>query len=118
MVQASTVSKYPINLTISNVSYVPNLRNNLLSYTALMNKGCRIESRYNCTLIFDINNKFLIKAVQNENRLEVYLNPFCNPECYYSNETSNNYEIWHSRLCHLSPKYMLKMKEYIDINVM
>ncbi|KFM59631.1 Retrovirus-related Pol polyprotein from transposon TNT 1-94, partial [Stegodyphus mimosarum] len=106
-----------VNLTISNVSYVPDLRNNLLSLTALMDKGCKIESRNNSVLVFSRCNQLLFKAFKNNGRLEVNLDPYYNSECCIANDcTGNNYELWHSRLCHLNPKYMLKMKEYIDIN--
>jgi hypothetical protein len=112
----SSKNEHPVDLTISNVSYVPDLRFNLLSVTCLMDKGCRIESDNNCVLIYDKYNMLVTKAFKNDNRLEVYLEPMYNSECYISDQSTNNYEIWHSRLCHLNSKYMLKMKEYIDIN--
>ncbi|GFV81850.1 retrovirus-related Pol polyprotein from transposon TNT 1-94 [Trichonephila clavipes] len=46
-VSAKTVSTQhcnSINLTITNVSYVPQLRCNLLSVTCLIDKGCKIKS--------------------------------------------------------------------------
>ncbi|GFV17824.1 retrovirus-related Pol polyprotein from transposon TNT 1-94 [Trichonephila clavipes] len=53
-VSAKTVSTKhcnSINLTITDVSYVPQLRCNLLSVTCLMDKGCKIKSENNCVLI-------------------------------------------------------------------
>lgn len=37
-----------IHLTIKNVSFVPDLKYNLLSVTVLMDKGCRIVSENKC----------------------------------------------------------------------
>ncbi|GBM51389.1 Retrovirus-related Pol polyprotein from transposon TNT 1-94, partial [Araneus ventricosus] len=56
------------------------------------------------------------KAFKNNGRLELYFEPLYNSECYFSNPSNSNYDIWHSRLCHLNAKYMLKMKDYIDID--
>ncbi|GBM29160.1 Retrovirus-related Pol polyprotein from transposon TNT 1-94 [Araneus ventricosus] len=118
-IKAKTVStKYgnPLNGTIENVSYVPQLRCNLLSVICLMDKGYKIKSDNNCVLIYDKSNKLITKAFKNNGRLELYLKPLYNSECYFSNPSNSNYDIWHSRLCHLNAKYMLKMKDYIDID--
>ncbi|GBN13319.1 Retrovirus-related Pol polyprotein from transposon TNT 1-94 [Araneus ventricosus] len=118
-VKAKTVStKYgnPLNITIENVSYVPQLRCNLLSVICLMDKGYKIKSDNNCVLIYDKSNKLVTKAFKNNGRLELYFEPLYNSECYFSNPSNSNYDIWHSRLCHLNAKYMLKMKDYIDID--
>ncbi|GBN69533.1 Retrovirus-related Pol polyprotein from transposon TNT 1-94, partial [Araneus ventricosus] len=118
-VKAKTVStKYgnPLNVTIENVSYVPQLRCNLLSVICLMDKGYKIKSDNNCVLIYDKSNKLITKAFKNNGRLELYFEPLYNSECYFSNPSNSNYDIWHSRLCHLNAKYMLKMKDYIDID--
>ncbi|GBM10056.1 Retrovirus-related Pol polyprotein from transposon TNT 1-94 [Araneus ventricosus] len=118
-VKAKTVStKYgnPLNVTIENVSYVPQLRCNLLSVLCLMDKGYKIKSDNNCVWIYDKSNKLITKAFKNNGRLELYFEPLYNSECYFSNPSNSNYDIWHSRLCHLNAKYMLKMKDYIDID--
>ncbi|GFS59818.1 retrovirus-related Pol polyprotein from transposon TNT 1-94 [Trichonephila clavipes] len=118
-VSAKTVSTKhcnSINLTITDVSYVPQLRCNLLSVTCLMDKGCKIKSENNCVLIYDKNHKLITKAFKNNGRLEIKLEPKYNSECFISDQSTNNYEIWHNRLCHLNCKYMLKMKDYIDID--
>ncbi|GBN88543.1 Retrovirus-related Pol polyprotein from transposon TNT 1-94, partial [Araneus ventricosus] len=118
-VKAKTVStKYgnPLNVTIENVSYVPQLRCNLLSVICLMDKGYKIKSDNNCVLIYDKSNKLVTKAFKNNGRLELYFEPLYNSECYLSNPSNSNYDIWHTRLCHLNAKYMLKMKDYIDID--
>nr|GBN20086.1 Retrovirus-related Pol polyprotein from transposon TNT 1-94 [Araneus ventricosus] len=118
-VKAKTVStKYgnPLNVTIENVSYVPQLRCNLLSVICLMDKGYKIKSDNNGVLIYDKSNKLVTKAFKNNGRLELYFEPLYNSECYFSNPSNSNYDIWHSRLCHLNAKYMLKMKDYIDID--
>ncbi|GFY26120.1 retrovirus-related Pol polyprotein from transposon TNT 1-94 [Trichonephila clavipes] len=118
-VSAKTVSTKhcnSINLTITDVSYVPQLRCNLLSVTCLMDKGCKIKSENNCVLIYDKNDKLITKAFKNNGRLEIKLEPMYNSECFISDQSTNNYEIWHNRLCHLNCKYMLKMKDYIDID--
>ncbi|GFU59007.1 retrovirus-related Pol polyprotein from transposon TNT 1-94 [Trichonephila clavipes] len=118
-VSAKTVSTKhcnSINLTITDVSYVPQLRCNLLSVTCLMDKGCKIKSGNNCVLIYDKNDKLITKAFKNNGRLEIKLEPMYNSECFISDQSTNNYEIWHNRLCHLNCKYMLKMKDYIDID--
>ncbi|GFU63371.1 retrovirus-related Pol polyprotein from transposon TNT 1-94 [Trichonephila clavipes] len=118
-VSAKTVSTKhcnSINLTITDVSYVPQLRCNLLSVTCLMDKGCKIKSENNCVLIYDKNDKLITKAFKNNGRLEIKLEPMYNSECFISDQSTNNYEIWHNRLCHLNCKCMLKMKDYIDID--
>ncbi|GFT33270.1 retrovirus-related Pol polyprotein from transposon TNT 1-94 [Trichonephila clavipes] len=118
-VSAKTVSTKhcnSINLTITDVSYVPQLRCNLLSVTCLMDKGCKIKSENNRVLIYDKNDKLITKAFKNNGRLEIKLEPMYNSECFISDQSTNNYEIWHNRLCHLNCKYMLKMKDYIDID--
>ncbi|GBM62170.1 Retrovirus-related Pol polyprotein from transposon TNT 1-94 [Araneus ventricosus] len=118
-VKAKTVStKYgnPSNITIENVSYVLQLRCNLLSVICLMDKGYKIKSDNNCVLIYDKSNKLVTKAFKNNGRLELYFEPLYNSECYLSNPSNSNYDIWHSRLYHLNAKYMLKMKDYIDID--
>ncbi|GBO22173.1 Retrovirus-related Pol polyprotein from transposon TNT 1-94 [Araneus ventricosus] len=118
-VKAKTVStKYgnPLNVTIENVSYVPQLRCNLLSVICLMDKGYKIKSDNNRVLIYDKSNKLVTKAFKNNGRLELYFEPLYNSECYFSNPSNSNYDIWHSRLCHLNAKYKLKMKDYIDID--
>ncbi|GFV89486.1 retrovirus-related Pol polyprotein from transposon TNT 1-94 [Trichonephila clavipes] len=118
-VSAKTVSTKhcnSINLTITDVSYVPQLRCNLLSVTCLMDKGCKIKSENNCVLIYDKNDKLITKAFKNNGRLEIKLEPMYNSECFTSDQSTNNYEIWHNRLCHLNCKYMRKMKDYIDID--
>ncbi|GBN82325.1 Retrovirus-related Pol polyprotein from transposon TNT 1-94 [Araneus ventricosus] len=118
-VKAKTVSTKngnPVNVTIENVSYVPQLRCNLLSVICLMDKCYKIKSDNNCVLIYDKSNKLITKAFKNNGRLELYFEPLYNSECYFSNPSNSNYDIWHSRLCHLNAKYMLKMKDYIDID--
>ncbi|GFX33253.1 retrovirus-related Pol polyprotein from transposon TNT 1-94 [Trichonephila clavipes] len=118
-VSAKTVSTKhcnSINLTITDVSYVPQLRCNLLSVTCLMDKGCKIKSKNNCILIYDKNDKLITKAFKNNGRLEIKLEPMYNSECFISDQSTNNYEIWHNRLSHLNCKYMLKIKDYIDID--
>lgn len=40
-----------------------------------MDKGYKKLSAYNCVLMFDNYNKFLTKAVKNENTIEIYLEP-------------------------------------------
>ncbi|GFX45340.1 retrovirus-related Pol polyprotein from transposon TNT 1-94 [Trichonephila clavipes] len=99
-VSAKTVSTKhcnSINLTITDVSYVPQLRCNLLSVTCLMDKGCKIKSGNNCVLIYDKNHKLITKAFKNNGRLEIKLEPMYNSECFISDQSTNNYEIWHNR---------------------
>ncbi|GFS69555.1 retrovirus-related Pol polyprotein from transposon TNT 1-94 [Trichonephila clavipes] len=98
-VSAKTVSTKhcnSINLTITDVSYVPQLRCNLLSVTCLMDKGCKIKSENNCVLIYDKNDKLITKAFKNNGRLEIKLEPMYNSECFISDQSTNNYEIWHN----------------------
>ncbi|GFU34167.1 retrovirus-related Pol polyprotein from transposon TNT 1-94 [Trichonephila clavipes] len=98
-VSAKTVSTKhcnSINLTITDVSYVPQLRCNLLSVTCLMDKGCKIKSENNCVLIYDKNDKLITKAFTNNGRLEIKLEPMYNSECFISDQSTNNYEIWHN----------------------
>ncbi|GFW97294.1 retrovirus-related Pol polyprotein from transposon TNT 1-94 [Trichonephila clavipes] len=98
-VSAKTVSTKhcnSINLTITDVSYVPQLRCNLLSVTCLMDKGCKIKSGNNCVLIYDKNDKLITKAFKNNGRLEIKLEPMYNSECFISDQSTNNYEIWHN----------------------
>ncbi|GFX84851.1 retrovirus-related Pol polyprotein from transposon TNT 1-94 [Trichonephila clavipes] len=71
-VSAKTVSTKHcnyINLTITDVSYVHQLRCNLLSVTCLMDKGCKIKSENNCVLIYDKNDKLITKAFKHNGRL-------------------------------------------------
>ncbi|GBM26727.1 hypothetical protein AVEN_175882-1 [Araneus ventricosus] len=56
------------------------------------------------------------EAFKNDDRSELYLEPLYNSECYFSNQSTSNYDFWHSRLCHLNAKNMLKMKDYIDVD--
>ncbi|GFV52498.1 retrovirus-related Pol polyprotein from transposon TNT 1-94 [Trichonephila clavipes] len=98
-VSAKTVSTKHcnyINLTITDVSYVPQLRCNLLSVTCLMDKGCKIKSENNCVLIYDKNDKLITKAFKNNGRLEIKLEPMYNSECFIYDQSTNNYEIWHN----------------------
>ncbi|GFV93081.1 retrovirus-related Pol polyprotein from transposon TNT 1-94 [Trichonephila clavipes] len=98
-VSAKTVSTKhcnSINLTITDVSYVPQLICNLLSVTCLMDKGCKIKSENNCVLIYDKNDKLITKAFKNNGRLEIKLEPMHNSECFISDQSTNNYEIWHN----------------------
>ncbi|GFW29487.1 retrovirus-related Pol polyprotein from transposon TNT 1-94 [Trichonephila clavipes] len=110
-VSAKTVSTKhcnSINLTITDVSYVPQLRCNLLSVTCLMDKGCKIKSENNCVLIYDKNDKLITKAFKNNGRLEIKLEPMYNSECFISDQSTNNYEIWHNRgdgVCVTPPGY-------------
>ncbi|GFX39953.1 retrovirus-related Pol polyprotein from transposon TNT 1-94 [Trichonephila clavipes] len=63
-VSAKTVSTKhcnSINLTITNVSYVPKLRCYLLSVTCLMDKGCEIENE-----AWDIDSFFEVSPERNE----------------------------------------------------
>ncbi|GFX21634.1 retrovirus-related Pol polyprotein from transposon TNT 1-94 [Trichonephila clavipes] len=63
-VSAKTVSTKhcnSINLTITDVSYVPQLRCNLLSVTCLMDKGCEIENE-----TWDIDSFFEVSPERNE----------------------------------------------------
>ena len=75
-----------VNLTINDVSYVPDLRYNLLSMTCLMERGCKIKTGKNCVLIFDKDDEFVCKALKNNNRLELYLQPVLDNECYFANQ--------------------------------
>ena len=64
-----------VNLTINGVSYVPDLRYNLLSMICLMERGCKIKTGKNCVLIFDKDVELVCKALKNNNRLKLYLEP-------------------------------------------
>lgn len=94
----NTISeKISVNLAVSNISHVPQLRYNLLSVTSLIQKGCRLVSENNCVVIFDKYNKFITEAIKNEKRLEIELQPAFNSRCNFTDMTVSNYENWHSR---------------------
>ena len=84
--------------------------------TCLMERGCKIITGKNCVLIFDKDDEFVCKALKN-NRLELHLEPVLDNECCFANEPTDNYKTWHNRLCHLNAKYMMNMKDYIDIDM-
>ena len=56
----------------------------------------------------------IYKAFKNNNSSELYLKPVLDNDCCFANQCTNSYKFWHNRLCHLNPKHMTNMKEYID----
>lgn len=104
-------------LDISDVNYVPDLRFNLLSVTSLMDKGCSILSKHNCLLVLSKKGETILKAMKRNNRFEVLLTPNSKVDCFLSVNSKDSQQIWHDRLCHLNPKYLIKMKNYIDVDV-
>ncbi|GBO06534.1 Retrovirus-related Pol polyprotein from transposon TNT 1-94 [Araneus ventricosus] len=107
------------DIKIENVIYVPDLRYNLISLTALMSKGFKCVSKFDSMLIIDKHGNVVTKAFKRNNRLEIGLKPLneYNIECNLVENPNDSYEIWHKRLCHLNQQYMLQMKSVIDFNL-
>lgn len=57
-----------VQTCISDVLYVPNMKNNLLSLGQLVEKGYSLTVENNQMKIFDVNHRLILKAPLSKNR--------------------------------------------------
>lgn len=94
---------------ISEVSYVPDLKNNLLSLGQLQEKGVAILIQRNLCKIYYPGRGSIMETTMSQNRMFILLakcqsqKPDHSIGCHYS-ITQNPYQLWHCRFGHLSYK--------------
>lgn len=86
---------------LTEVYYIPQLRNNILSLGQLDENGCKIIIEDENLIIFDCERKTLAKVQRSRNRLYVLNLQPTDPICLLAKGTSTTWR-WHSRYGHLN----------------
>ncbi|CAK1591321.1 unnamed protein product [Parnassius mnemosyne] len=97
-------------IQVREVLYIPKLAANLLSVSAMVKSGCKVNFRDKCCDIYDQSNKFLCSAtlVNNLYQLNTHREVFSN--LTYSNNL-NDIVLWHRRMGHLNFSDVNKLPE-------
>lgn len=100
-------------IQVREVLYIPQLAANLLSVSAIVKNGCKVNFRDKGCDIYDQNNKFLCSAtlINNLYQLNTHREVFSNLTC--SNDL-NNVVLWHRRMGHLNFSDVNKLPEYVE----
>jgi len=94
--------------TISDVLYVPDIDQNLLSVGQLIEKGFKVTFKDQCCLIYDAAGHKILQIKMRGKSFSFFLTE----EEYTAYSTNiSNIEIWHKRLGHYHLQRMLKMKK-------
>ncbi|GAU16044.1 hypothetical protein TSUD_339150 [Trifolium subterraneum] len=88
---------------ITNVYYLPNLRNNLLSIGQLQEKNLTVVFSKNDCKIYHEDKGLIVSTPMTVNRMYVLLAPVMLPNCLKITHESEEH-LWHSRYGHLSFK--------------
>lgn len=88
---------------ITDVYYLPNLRNNLLSVGQLQEKGLAFLIQDNTCKIFHKEKGLIVSTNMTVNRMFILLAPVISPKCLKTTLSSKEY-LWHQRYGHLSFK--------------
>ncbi|GAU13002.1 hypothetical protein TSUD_173010 [Trifolium subterraneum] len=88
---------------ITDVYYLPNLRNNLLSIGQLQQKNLTIIFSDNTCKIFHEERGLIVSTPMTVNRMYILMAPVITPTCLKMNHESEGY-LWHCRYGHLSLK--------------
>lgn len=94
------VTKEGRKKTLTNVYYIPDLRSNIISLGQATESGCEVRMKEDCLLLYDRDNRLLMRAKRSPNRLYKVAMEVENTKCLQivrHNESSK----WHSRLGHL-----------------
>ncbi|GAU46899.1 hypothetical protein TSUD_296780 [Trifolium subterraneum] len=99
---------------ITDVYYLPNLRNNLLSIGQLQQKNLTIVFSNNVCKIFHEERGLIVSTPMTVNRMYILMAPVITPKCLKMNHGSEGY-LWHCRYGHLSLKVLnvLAKKEMV-----
>lgn len=93
--------------TISDVLYVPDIDQNLLSVGQLIEKGLKVSFESGHCLVFDATGQEILRVKMRGKSFS--FDPSDEEQMAYNNEVDNT-EIWHKRLGHCHLQRMLKLK--------
>jgi transposase InsO family protein len=92
-----------ITHVISDVYYIPGLKNNLLSIGQLQQKGLTIVFKQDHCKVYHEERGLIMSTMMSANRMYVIYAPVIVPMCLKIAKLDNN-ELWHCRYGHLSFK--------------
>ncbi|CAJ2641499.1 unnamed protein product [Trifolium pratense] len=92
-----------ITQIITNVYYIPGLKNNLLSIGQLQQKGLTIIFKHDYCKVYHEERGLIMSTKMTTNRMYVVHAAITIPMCLKTSKLDNN-ELWHCRYSHLSFK--------------
>jgi hypothetical protein len=92
-----------ITQVITDVYYLPGLKNNMLSIGQLQQKNLTIVFKNDICKVFHEERGLIMSRAMSSNRMYVITAPVITPMCLKTTNESNT-KLWHSRYGHLSYK--------------
>ncbi|GBP81290.1 Retrovirus-related Pol polyprotein from transposon TNT 1-94 [Eumeta japonica] len=97
------------DVTLKEVSCVPNLSTNLISISQLIKKGNSVQFKNNCCYIYNVQNS-LVEIADEMNG--VYKLRLESKQCLLTSTTEDtSSEVWHRRMGHLNMNDLKKMRD-------
>lgn len=98
---------------LTNVYYIPDLRSNIISLGQATESGCEVRMKDDCLLLYDRDNKLIVKVKHSPNRLYKVILEVENTKCLqmvHHKESSK----WHSHLGHLDLSNLKLMVDGVE----
>ncbi|KAK9063254.1 hypothetical protein SSX86_017124 [Deinandra increscens subsp. villosa] len=86
---------------VSNVYYIPNLKNNILSLGQATENGCEVKMKQDKLWLNDRDGNLILRVKRSPNRLYKVNLRTGSPKCFLTGISSNEW-LWHGRLGHVN----------------